>query len=193
MRYFFLETRPNGPAKKKSCVRYSGTVSRWNAIKYRPSVSDGQRRRLPQKSAAGRAANKNKNGRNSKRHVGPPLRGRDKTVATVSRRNRTGHGRENKRRTHTHTHARAHDNDGRRETTTLDDGRTTIAPNKNTVATRATHSVAPPLQDVWRVIGGGGRLSRLRFRPHERSARVDRVHAKRSVITSYQRGGYRRR
>lgn len=116
----------------------SGAVPRWNAIKYRSSVSDGQRRRLPQKSAAGRAARtKIKTEEIQNVTWAPHCAGATKTVAAVSRRNRrTGHGRENKRRTH--TRARANGNDGRRETTTLDDGRTTIAPNKNSRHARDT-------------------------------------------------------
>lgn len=108
--------------------------------------------------------------------MGPPLRARNKTVASGdSQLSRTGHGRENQR---------AH-SDGRRSTTTLDDGRPTIARRRQKHrtavagrATRATHSVAP-----WAgAAAERGRLSRLRFRPHERSVRVDRVHAKHTVI-----------
>lgn len=57
---FFLETRPkpNGPAKKR--VRYSGDLSRWNAIKYRSpgpgrtSADSVDFRKNPRRAAARR-------------------------------------------------------------------------------------------------------------------------------------------
>lgn len=137
---FFLETRPkpNGPAKKR--VRWhSGGLLRWNAIKYRsPGTERTSADSVDFRKNRGGRANENKNGNNSKRHMGPPLRARATKLSRVATRSyRTGHGRENQR-------AHGNGSDGRRKTTTLDDGRPTIASRRQkhraAVAGRATRA-----------------------------------------------------
>lgn len=68
----FLETRPkpNGPAKKR--VRWhSGGLLRWNAIKNRSGPERTSADSVDFRKNRGSRANENKNGNNSKRHMGP--------------------------------------------------------------------------------------------------------------------------
>jgi len=133
---FFLKLGQSQTVQRKN-------VPRWNAFINIDLLVPNGRRRLPQKSAAtGRTKIKTEIIQNVTWTAPPTARARQNC-----RSNRTGHGRVNRLR-------RTHGNDGRRKTTTLDDGRPTIA--RRTKTRNGRRRTRHACDAFGCAVGGGG-------------------------------------